>query len=295
MGVGPTAPVVERPQPGAADRHVGLPDAPRAPEAVGDHRRAPTACGGDRGPQVARRGVGILGQQDDGLVAGNVRGIDSRVGADQPPASRRSAPHAPRGRSGATPQHQLDQPGILAEPSGELERPLAGLDPVETAHASLGLRDHLLQRRQIASSSLNDAALRRARDQLAELGAGGDLGEPRQRDQLEFAVTPPRPGSRPAARVRPPSPAALGTRGERARQGGEVVGVSRSSASSEPLDRHVVAARPARSRWRSMLPSPKAGPMASAGARRSALVPVPWRSARPPPARAHPVQRRRLA
>ena len=41
-------------------------------------------------------------------------------------------------------QHQLDQPRVLVEPSGEGAGPLAGLDLVETPRPALRLGDDLL-------------------------------------------------------------------------------------------------------------------------------------------------------
>ena len=62
--VGPPAPVVERDEPGAADRDVGLAMSPGPAEAVGDDDRGPGAGGGlDLRAQPPRRGIRVLGQE----------------------------------------------------------------------------------------------------------------------------------------------------------------------------------------------------------------------------------------
>ncbi len=71
VAVAPAAPVVERVDAGAADRHLALPAPPGAPEAVGDDDREPPP-GGRRelAPQPPRGLVGIGGEQQDLVLAG---------------------------------------------------------------------------------------------------------------------------------------------------------------------------------------------------------------------------------
>src|SRR5204862_7177862 len=64
LTIGPAAPVVEERQAGAPDRHLGLTEAPRSPEAVGDEDRRSHAGGSaDLRPDPPRRAVGVLGKQ----------------------------------------------------------------------------------------------------------------------------------------------------------------------------------------------------------------------------------------
>ena len=84
LAVGAPAPVVERRQPGAADRDVGLAEPPGRPKlsaitTAGRGARTPPASSR---ADPARRGVGVDGQQGDSVVAGDVRGVDAGVGAD---------------------------------------------------------------------------------------------------------------------------------------------------------------------------------------------------------------------
>ena len=132
------APVVERREPGAADRDVGLPEAPRAAEAVGDH---------DRGRRSPSRGAhascaepsGSSGQQADDVVARHVRLVDARVRAHEPVARARDQ-HAALGAQhlGALVEHHLHHARVLVERVRQLaaRAPTAARRPAATSRPS---------------------------------------------------------------------------------------------------------------------------------------------------------------
>ena len=68
LGVGPPAPVVQRQQPGGADRHVHLAQPPGPAERVADHHGGPPR---EAGAQLAGRAVGV-GRQQDRVALGGV-------------------------------------------------------------------------------------------------------------------------------------------------------------------------------------------------------------------------------
>ena len=83
-GVGPSPPVLERGQAGAANRHVALSVPPSAAEGVGDYDagshpgQLAQAC-----PQGSRRGVRVMRQQHDRVLAGDVGGVHAGVCAHE--------------------------------------------------------------------------------------------------------------------------------------------------------------------------------------------------------------------
>src|SRR5581483_4550990 len=183
---------------------------------------------------------------------------------------------------GALPEDQLHEARVLAEPTGELHRPFAGLDVVELHDPALGLRDDLLRHDEdVLAGQRRAAAGHRPGDELTQGVAGLDLGEALDRDELDppahsRAPRATSPSCRSAAAVigaRSGSAASTAAIAERSS------GVSTSSASESSASTATSCpARSARSLCRPKLPGPNAGPIASAGAIRSALVPVPWRS-----------------
>ena len=209
---------------------------------------------------------------------------------DQHPAPRRGPPAATRrarARPGAGPCRAPRRARAPARP---------GARCASVARPPLGLRDHLLRDDDhVAGPGASPAARGRVGDQLAERAPRPRSPAGLDRDDLERRRSSPR-ATRPA-RARASAAAVRGARsgrrrsarraprGRRACRGRAPSDSSGSTATSYP-------ARSARSRWRSALPSPNAGPIASAGASSRALVPVPWRSGitatRPP---AHPAER----
>ena len=282
------APVVERRQPGAADRDVGLAQPPRPAEAVGDHdRRARRRCRGDLGADPPRRGVGVLGQQRHAFVAA---GRSRRRCRRWRRSSRRcvstiSTPRSARITLAALAQDQLDQARVLAEPAGQLPRPCAGLDLATASRTRPSAFETTFC--EITTTSPARSSPPRlaqgARDQLRRARiAGGDLGQARHGDQLDLRGHQPgslRGGLSARARRRWRGRAA-GSRSSASASALEVRRACRDPGQRvEPLDLDRVA-RPlvARSTWRSQLPGPNAGPIASGGHSTSALVPVPCRS-----------------
>ena len=146
VAVGAPAPVVERREAGAADRDVGLAEAPRPAEAVGDDDRGPGAGGGlDLGAQPPGGGVGVLGEERDGVGRGDVGGVDPGVGADPSAVGLRDQ-DAELGADDppALAQDELHHARVLVVLGGELARPLAGLHRRQLDHPALGLGDDLL-------------------------------------------------------------------------------------------------------------------------------------------------------
>ncbi len=160
-----------------ADRHVGLAVAPGAPEGVGDQDRQPQPRAVlERGPQAARAGVGVVGEEshDPGL---DVRRVDAGVGADQ--AVARLHHHGPR-RVGQHADRLLHR------------QPAAGggavLGRVEPDHRALGLADRLLG----DDHHVAVAQLRGGEHQRGEVVAGPDLGDALDRqDRQDHGRTRP--------------------------------------------------------------------------------------------------------
>ena len=218
---------------------------------------------------------GSSGSRETRPVARQVRGVDAGVGAD-PAALRLGDQDAALGAHdrAALREDQLDQARVLAELGGRARAPRSpGSTSASSTHPSLGLRDDLLRdrrrRRRRPASRRGD---RGGGDQLAELDRpsadlrqaarrGTDLrrrrssGRARSRSPAapeRLAVVGARSGSRRA-----------GGRARRGRRGCRGRAPARRSSSTAKRD---ARPRAARSTWRAQLPSPKAGPIASAGA-----------------------------
>ena len=112
VGVACAAQVLERPEARNADRQVGDPEAPRAPQAVrDDDARGCPEAGPEPVPDPARGRVGVLGKQQHDLAAlpANVAGVHAGVGKDEAVA-RLGDDHAVRHADDADrlPQDDLD-------------------------------------------------------------------------------------------------------------------------------------------------------------------------------------------
>ena len=110
------APVVERLEAGAADRDVGLAEAPGSAEAVGDHDRGRAAAARpDLAADPPGRASGSSGSSATRSVARDVRGVDAGVGADEPrPVSTISTPGSARIDLPRLAEDQLDHARVLA-------------------------------------------------------------------------------------------------------------------------------------------------------------------------------------
>ena len=225
-----------------------------------------------------RRGVGVLGQQDDASSPGTFE-VSMPALAQIQPAVRLDDQDAALGadHGAALVEDELDQPRVLAQLRRQLRGTLARARPsARVAHASLRLRDDLLrddERRRRAGE-------RRARPPRAASPsrvASRDLGDALQRDDLEPAHAPagqlrparaPSPAPAPARRPAPPRSAARSSAVSRSRASD---GTSSTTASSPR--------RRARSTWRVAAVRPERRARSRpAGHISSALVPVPWRS-----------------
>ena len=200
------------------------------------------------------------------------------VGAD-PAATRLDDQHAGLGADHrrALGEDQLDQRRVLAEPRPRARALAPRLDVGEARDPALGLGDDLLR-------DDDDVAVATRRPRSA-ISAPSGVPRPGPR-----AGRAPRSDRRSAARMpgRSPIPSAAAVRGARSRS------VSSDSSSRARRCRpgcrgRLRATRCARRRtgarpraraatWRSQLPGPNAGAIASGGDSTSALVPVPWRS-----------------
>ena len=146
LGVAPAAPVLERGQAGAADRHVALAMAPGAAERVGDHDG-----GGDAGQlaqcsaQPSRRAVGVLGQQDQPMLAAGIGRVDAGVRAHEAVAGAADQ-HPALGPEQVLRlvEHHLHCAGILVLRGRQLAGARARLDLGQVADTALGLGHHLV-------------------------------------------------------------------------------------------------------------------------------------------------------
>ena len=229
------------------------------------------------GPEPPRRGVGVDREQETSPPGAGVRGVDPGVRADQPAVRLDDQDALAADDPPALAEDQLDQRRVLVEPGGELARALARLDVGQRAAPSLGLRDDLLRDRDdVAVAKLGAAG-----DQLAEPVAGPDLGQPSTgSSSIALMPAPADRASASAAAV----PARAPDRRASSRRARQVVGGVEVEGERGELARPAAPPPPRRasSRWRSRLPGPKAGPIASGGASSSPLVPVPWRSGTTP-------------
>ena len=183
-----TTQVAEHLDPGGADRHVRDPAPPGAAERVRDDDAEPAA--GTALELVAEPrggGVGILGEQHDGLRLGRVRRVDAGGCADEAVPSLRDHERRPRAEDARRfAEDDLETAGIALRP-GELDRLRGRLDLVEADDLPLGLRDHLVR-------DADDVAvleLGSPRDQRGEVIVHLDLRQPFHREDLDdaFGVT----------------------------------------------------------------------------------------------------------
>ena len=269
------APVVERRKPGAADRDLGLAEAPGAPEAVGDHHRGRRRRRRAISARIRRaEASGSSGSSADASSPARWRCRCRRWRRRARAGSRRSARRARRAATAAlSSRTSCDQRRVLVR-----ARAASSLRPRVGPHvAEATSRPSALETTFCETTTTSPAlrARRARRDQLAEPGRPRlDLGQAGDRETS--------PGSRrsQAERLRGASAAEAAPCLELARERDQVGGgVEVERQRGEPRHRAAEPARraPPRGGARSSLAEGRARSRRAALSS-SALVPVPWRS-----------------
>ena len=291
VGVGAPAPVVERRASRRADRDVALAVAPRAAEGVGDHDAgaAPAARAGARAAR-APSASGSRGSSDDAVRRRPAFEASTPAFAQTKPWRVRqiSTPRSARRIVARLVEHDLHvragpcrarrrRARARARPAhvGELDdaRPRPSRRPCARRRAT----SPVAQRRRPRARRRSARRGRRRRGSRAAPASARASSARSSRVAAQARSMPARRWRRSAARV---CAAPRGARRARsaARRGPRRVSTSSASeATSRDLGRRRRPPR-ASSRWRSQLPGPKLGSIASGGASSSPFVPVPWRS-----------------
>ena len=232
--VGAPAPVVERREPGDADRDVALAVAPGAAERVGDDDRRRDA-GQPRAARSARaEASGSLGQQDERAGSAAFDASTPAFAQTKPWRVRQISRRARRARARRLSASTTSTwRGSLPCSAASSRARSPGVDVGEPHDAALGLGDDLVRDDEhVAVARARRAA---AASSAARSSPGRDLGQPARARRQSWA---PSRGARPApssARVRAARRGGGRARGQR----GEVVG----RVDVERQRRHAATAR----------------------------------------------------
>ena len=274
-GVAAPAPVVERRDAGAADRDLGLAEAPGAAEAVGDDRRDAAPRSPSRISARIRRAEasGSCGQQGDVPGSGRFELSMPALAQTRPWwVSTIRTPRSARRTSRLSARISSTRAGSLPSTAASRRASAPGIAEESLRDPPLGLGDDLLR-------DDDDVA-------VAQLGVGRDL--PRRPGIPSLNSGRPATGRTLAPRreaLTVPSAFAVRAAAARARlqlagQGDDVGGgVEVEGERGELLDREGDARpRGPRRRGGRSCPRRRRGGSHPGGARTRALVPVPWRS-----------------